>query len=265
MAAPDPARQRDARRKITDLIDHAASAFVIHYACQALDQDQRQGSPRVTSIAVSNLETGRTESFSIHEEVELAGLGPVAVLSRLDQLERTLLDKFFAFIAAHRGMRFAHWNMRNAVYGFSAIEHRYVLLGGDPVIVTETQQVDIARAFIDIYGTNYVEAPRFVTLAKLNSLPIAGMLAGRAEADSFEAGEYIGVQRSTLTKVRLLSELVQLAHGDRLETRSGRWIMNVGRVREAWEMLERNPLRSLATLAFAALWTGFEIVSKLVG
>ena len=41
--------------------------------------------------------------------------------------------------------------------------------------------------------------------------------------------------------------------------------MNVGRVREAWELLERNPLYSLATLAFAALWTGFEVVTTLLG
>ena len=128
MPAPNPHRQREAREKIAQLFAHRASVYVVHYACQSLDEAARRGSPRVTAIAVRHLETGEVTSFSFQAEIERAGLTPMQALARYDAIERALLTRYFEFLQANRAMRFAHWNMRDAVFGFAAIEHRYAVL-----------------------------------------------------------------------------------------------------------------------------------------
>lgn len=254
-----------ARDRLARLFAHPASVFVIHYACQSLVQDERQGSPRVTAIAARNLETGDVASFSIHAEAELARLTPMRILSLMDQLERAMLDKFFEFLKAQRAMRFVHWNMRDEVFGFPAIELRYAILGGTPSMIPETQRTDLARLLMDVYGSDYVAPPQFDNLVGLNILPTQGVLPGREEADAFERGEYAAVKRSTLAKVRLMFDILQLAHDRTLKTKATWWELNVGRVREAYEMFERNPVQAVAGLAIAGVSAGFGLIMKWLG
>ena len=260
MAPPNPNRQRAAREKLEDIFGHPASAHVIHYACQSFDQDAEAGSPRVTAIGVRNLGTGETNSFSVHQEAELRGLGPVQVLSQLDELEYSLLAKFFGFLQQNRKMKFLHWNMRDALYGFAAIEHRYSVLGGEAYSLPESQRYDLARLFVDIYGTRYARAPYLRGLADSNGLALTGYLDGPVEAEAFERGQYGSVERSVLVKVRLLNDIVYLAHDRTLKTRAGWWTLNRGRVREAYEMFERNPVVAVG----AVLITAFGIVLKVL-
>jgi hypothetical protein len=84
LAAPHPERQRQARDKIAQLFAHPGSVLLIHYACQRLDQDQRHGTPRVTAVAIRNLDSGEVTAYSIQAEAELARLSPVQTLSRMD-------------------------------------------------------------------------------------------------------------------------------------------------------------------------------------
>lgn len=265
MAAPNPERQRTARDRLARLLAHPASVYVIHYACQSLDQDERHGTPRVTSIGARNLETGAVESFSVHAEANLAHLSPVQILSRMDQLERAMLDKFFEFLKTQRAMRFVHWNMRDEVFGFPAIELRYAILGGTPTSIPESQRIDLARVLMDIYGSAYIEPPQFEGITVFNALPTQGVLAGKAEAEAFERGEYAAVKRSTLAKVRLMFDILQLAHDRSLKTKATWWELNLGRAREAYEMLERNPVHALASLAFAGVSAAFGVILKLLG
>jgi hypothetical protein len=265
MAAPNPARQRSARQKIIELFAHPASVFTIHYACERFNPDDGLGSPRITAIAARNLGTGETACFSIHSEAEFAHLAPVQMLSRLDQLEHAMLIRFYAFLALNQAMRFVHWNMRDITYGFEAIEHRYTILGGTPVKIPGNQRIDLARTLIDIYGTNYVEAPPLESIAKLNKLATVGLLMGASEADAFHRGDYAGVQRSALGKTRLLYDLLHLVHDKTLKTRANLWTMNAGRLREALELFEHNPLKAWASLVFAGLSFGFWVYSKMAG
>src|SRR5262249_18383143 len=161
LAAPNPQRQREARETLARLLGHPAAVYVLHYACQSFDQPGGRGSPRVTAIAARNVGTGETVTFSINTEIELARLAPVEALLRLDGLERSMLDRFFEFLRINRAMRFVHWKMRDATYGFAAIEHRYTVLGGTPLSIPESQKTDLARLLVDIYGTHYVSRPHF--------------------------------------------------------------------------------------------------------
>ncbi len=265
MTGPNTERQRAARGKLEQLLAHPESVLAIHYACESFDKGTRLGSPRITAIAVANLGSGETHAFSIHAEAELAGLAPVKVLSRLDALETGMLDKFFAFLLLHRTQRFVHWNMRDAVFGFEALEHRASVLGGQLVRISDTQKSDLARLLVDIYGTGYVASPPFETLARDNGLKMSGLLAGVAEADAFHRGDYLGVQRSVLCKVGLIADLVRLAHDRALKTKATWWTMNVGRLREAVELFDRNPVQAWSGLIFAGLSAGFVFLLKMSG
>ena len=265
MPAPNPARQREARHRLDDFLAHPPAVWVLHYACQSFFQGQRLGSPRVTTIAARNMDRGETESFSIDTEAELARVAPEDAPANLDRLERALLDKFYQFLMANRSMRFVHWNMRDATYGFQAIEHRYRLLGGEPVTIAETQKLDLAKLFVDIYGPGYGGGQPRQTLAKLNHLSLLGFLTGEEEARSFDEGNYRAVQNSTLVKVKLHSDLAELAQSHALKTEANWWTLNFGRVREAYELFERNPLIAFASLVFAALSTGVGLLWKYFG
>jgi hypothetical protein len=135
MSGPNPKRQRVARYAL-DSID-LANTWIIHYSCESFYDRPEGRSPRITSIAVRKLDTGQTLSFSIHQMAEERHIPFAEIELHYDGLERGMLDRFYAHIGAHRGMKYVHWNMRDINYGFPAIEHRYRVLGGEPVIVDD--------------------------------------------------------------------------------------------------------------------------------
>ena len=263
MPAPDPARQRAARDKLNELIAHPSRVFVIHYACQSLEANASRGPGRVTAIAIRHLARGDTIVFSVHLEAELKRLAPVQILSRLDELERGMLAKFFAFLASNRSMRFVHWNMRDATFGFAAIESRFRMLGLESFQLPEPQKLDLARLLVDIYGSGYSGRPPIKWLAERNGLDLYGYLEASVEAEAFERGNYALVQRSAVAKVRLKSDILYLAQARRLKTRATWWTLNRGRIREAVEMFESHPVRAVFTLGFAGMSAGFLAVWQL--
>ena len=265
MAAPHPVRQRAAREQLDRLFAYPASVLAIHYACERFDAGRGADSPRITAIACHNLGTGETASFSILAEAELLHLPPMKILARLDALETTMLAKFFDHLALSRSMRFVHWNMRDAVFGFEALEHRFAVLGGAPLRIADNQKTDIARLLADIYGTGYVPSPPFETLARRNDIRRTGMLIGAAEADAFNRGDYRSVQRSVLAKVGVIAEIAKLTHDRTLITNASWWTLNAGRLREAYELFERNPVRAWAGLVFGGIGFGVMLVRMLAG
>jgi hypothetical protein len=70
----------------------------------------------------------------------------------------------------HRGMKYLHWNMRDINYGFAALEHRYRVLGGGPIVIEDDKKIDLARLLIDVYGVGYAGHPRLVQLLAMNHI-----------------------------------------------------------------------------------------------
>lgn len=253
MPAPNPERQRVARRTLDRLFLRPETVWVVHYACQSFAPGKGIKSPRITAFAARNLGTGQTETFSLHAEAELLGLNPVGVLARLDQLERSMLDKVFAFLRVNARNAFLHWKMRSSTFGFQAIEHRYQVLGGTPVQIGEQSRFDLAWLIEEIYGPGYVPAPHFENLAKLNKIPLGGFLPGAAEAEAFVRSDYLAVQRSTAAKVGLLFDIAHRTQARTLATETS-WIsMNLGIVREAAALFRDNPVKALAGILIAVV------------
>lgn len=53
-------RQSIARKELDDIWDHPEQVSVIHYSCESFYDRTDGTSPRITSIAIRNLESGQT-------------------------------------------------------------------------------------------------------------------------------------------------------------------------------------------------------------
>jgi hypothetical protein len=227
---------------MAELFASPRSVFVVHYACESFNPADGASSPRVIAIALRNLGTGQTQSFSIHEEVEITGCAHHLAPSRMDQLEYRMLAAFYRFLSHHKTAQFLHWRMRDARFGFEHIAHRYRTLGGDPRNVPHPELFDLHLQLSDIYGVANV--PHFNKLAERNGISSHGALQGLAEPEAFAAGNYLAVRDSVLKKADILAQIAQLASDHTLRTDANWWTMNLGRAREVAEMFQDNPVKA---------------------
>jgi len=246
------------RKKLNEIYDDSINAYLIHYSCESFYAAPGQpgvgGSTRVTSIAVRNLKSAQTKSWSIHKSAELKGqlpslaailpaavpttsqvavppaaqaasLSGATLAATLNPLERDMLDGYFSFLAMHTESTFIHWNMRDDNYGFSALEHRYKVLGGQPTVLQDHRKFDLARELITLYGLRYAPhtAPsgrkgRLMSVIEMNHISDVDALQGGDEAAAFVSGEYMKLHQSTLRKVDVLANIFDRTHDKCLKT-----------------------------------------------
>jgi hypothetical protein len=58
--------RKRALEEIDRIMDHPEDVLVIHYSCESFYDRDDGKTPRVTSIAVRNLDSGQTESYFPH-------------------------------------------------------------------------------------------------------------------------------------------------------------------------------------------------------
>jgi hypothetical protein len=141
-------RHREARKTVDSLMEHTSNVLIIHYSCESFYDSPDGRTPRVTSIAVRNLDSGQTHSFSIHKVAEQIGVLPINITSKYDDLERGMLEEYFEYVKTHDGFKWVHWNMRDINYGFAAIEHRFRVLGGKPHMLDDSRKYDLSRLLV---------------------------------------------------------------------------------------------------------------------
>jgi hypothetical protein len=224
-------RKLQRRRKTADeldkILDRPADALIVHYSCENFYDREDGRTPRVTSVAVRNFDSGQTESYSIHKVAEQRGLPFEQIPEHYDELEKVMLGEFFSFMQRNQGLLWIHWNMRDINYGFAALEHRFRVLGGEPFVLPEGKKFDLARALIALYGVYYTGHPRLATLIEKNHIAHQDFLTGRAEADAFENKDYIKLHQSTLRKVDILANILGRAADGTLKT-NARWYETYG-------------------------------------
>lgn len=230
----------------------AGPALVIHYSCESFYDYSKPDSRRVTSIAVRRADSSQTKSFSLHLSAEKLGLLS-AIGQNLDQCEKEMLDEYFQFVRDHhRAYNWIHWNMRDSNYGFEAIAHRYRVLGGQPIDLSDEQKLDLSPLLIDVYGKDYSGHPRIEWLVNENKIHKKSFLTGAEEAEAFSNGNFVAMHQSTLVKVQALSDIAKLASHQRLKTKS-----------KLWRDVYASSLGSLGQ-AVAANWV-FIVVVALIG
>ena len=115
-------KRSETKKELDNLVDRAEHAVLIHYSCESFYDIKDGRTPRVTSIAIRNLKTAQTESFSIHKIAERRGIEIADIPTQYDQLEKEMLADFYEYLKYRQTFSFIHWNMRDGNYGFSAIE-----------------------------------------------------------------------------------------------------------------------------------------------
>ena len=267
MASPNPKRQKTARNTLNLIFDSPDNCSVIHYSCESFNDRPDGQSPRVTSIAVLDLASEQVTSFSIHLVAERKGVPFHNIQNNYDSLERTMLAEFFGHLKSYQDRRYLHWNMRDVGYGFKAIEHRFLKLGGCQdglYIIENSKKLDLARILKDIYGDDYVGHPRMENLLAKNSKTPRAFLTGSEEASAFDNCEYFKLHQSTLGKVHAFADIARLAHEDNLKTNATWWEMHGGGLRETSSWLSEHPkftascgLASIASLIVGIVaWLG---------
>ncbi len=237
--------RKKALEKVSDLMTHAEQVIVIHYSCETFYDRPDGSSPRITSIAVRNLATGQTTSFSIHQMAERNMVDRDEIELNYDCLEKSMLDDFYEYVQSHLSHYWLHWNMRNMKYGFPAIAHRYRVLNGNPIEIHESKLVDLARLVPAIYGVGYIEHPRMQKLVEKNNITNRDFLSGAEEAIAFTNKEYVKLHQSTLRKVDILASIIELIDNDALKT-NATWKDKYGSYAEALgEFLKENWLISI--------------------
>ena len=250
--APNPKRQKDARQRLESLFFDRSNVWVIHYSCESFYDRPNGASPRITSLAVRSLDSAQTHSFSIHQVAERLQVPFAEIEARYDELERHMLDAYYQHLGAHRCMKYLHWNMRDINYGFAAIDHRYQVLGGNPILIDDAKKFDLSRILIDIYGVAYIGHSRLEKLIEKNQIQPRDMMTGAEEAQAFVDGNYVGLHQSTLRKVDVLANIAERAQNKQLLTNTSRWQMHGGSLRTGLEWIADNKVISLV-IALAGL------------
>ncbi|WKE48875.1 hypothetical protein [Gluconobacter oxydans] len=243
--APNPKRQKEARQRLDSLFSDRSNVWVIHYSCESFYDRPNGASPRITSLAVRSLDSAQTHSFSIHQVAERLQVPFAEIEARYDELERQMLDAYYQHLGAHRGMKYLHWNMRDINYGFAAIDHRYQVLGGTPVLVDDAKKFDLSRILIDIYGVAYIGHSRLEKLIEKNEIQPRDMMTGGEEAQAFVDGNYVGLHQSTLRKVDVLANIAERTQNKHLLTNTTWWEMHGGSLRTALDWVADNKLIAL--------------------
>lgn len=183
------------------------------------------------------LDSGQTESFSIHQVAERNKHDLANIDSDYDRFERQMLDEFFEFLKSRQNHQWVHWNMRDINYGFAALEHRHKVLGGTPTTIHESQRFDLSRLLVEIYGVGYIAHPRLENLLEKNSIGRIQFLTGAEEATAFIEKNYVALHQSTLRKVDVIANIAGRAHDRTLKTNASWWDLHGGSLKGAAEWL----------------------------
>lgn len=238
-------RQKSAKAELSKIWEYPENAHVIHYSCESFFDRPDGSSPRVTSIAVRNLKSAQTQSFSIHQFGELAGNKPDELEPEYNQFEKQMLEAFFEFASRNQNAIWVHWNMRDGNYGFQALEHRLKVLGGSAVaVVPNDRKYDLSRILIGIYGKTYIEHGengRLHNLMVLNNVSSRSFQTGKVEADLFNNRQYVALHQSALAKTDVMANICQLAYEGSLKNKASLLLIYAPTLRAALDWLNEHP------------------------
>jgi hypothetical protein len=211
--------------------------YLIHYSSESLYDEglARQGlSPRITSIVVMHLSTRQIITFATHTIAEELGIRKEDVEKRSDHIEGVILEQFYAFARGRREKYWVHWNMRDSVFGFEHLEHRYrVLTRKEPPQIPVEVRVNLNDLLRERYGDDFAPGPRMLNLMLQNGQRDARFLVGAEEAEAFKTKDFIRMHSSTISKVEFFRHAIVLAGRGKLRTAGRSLPVRVDRLLES--------------------------------
>lgn len=188
--------------------------FVVHYACGSFDEIDRP----VTSIAITGIQGTRdARDFSIVDFLDLQPSDADITRERFLNAEKKLISAFIDYLKSKKNsapLVLLHWNMRDTLYGFPAIENRCEIHNIDYDPLSDVRKIDIPQQLIESLGLYYTSrSGRMRALIELNNLGDPLIRYGKDEAVSIEGATksaLLTVKRSVLLKVNKFADLVDL-------------------------------------------------------
>lgn len=211
---------KDAIKRFENIDHNPEKYFLIHYSCESFINVIDGRTPRITSIAIKDIDTGQVESFSLHKTAEQKAIPFHEIAEKYDEIEKDMLKEYFAFLKNNKNMFYIHINMRDINYGFKAIEHRGKVLKVAIFALPDSQKIDLGVLLKKRFGDNYIEHPRMDSLCRLNKICSIGYLKGKDEAQAFENHEYVKLHQSTLAKVEMFTNVLKHTINGSLKTRA---------------------------------------------
>ncbi|MFV8354349.1 hypothetical protein [Flavobacterium sp. XS2P14] len=209
-------------KKIEELKSKKTRTLIIHYSCESFFVTHGR-TPRVTSIAVRNRDNSTSIVFSIHLMAQIKGkdLTNLSILD-FDYLEKEMLKDFYAHLKKHQSYCWVHWNMRNANFGFEAIENRFRILGGHSRNIEDQFRYDLPEILGLIYTYdfekhNYPTKGQLLNISIRNKITTTDALKGKDEADAFDNRDFLKLHMSTIRKVEMIDRILTLEEKRKLK------------------------------------------------
>ncbi len=178
--------------------------------------------------------TRQTVSFATHAVAEDLGITREQVPGRYDEIEKALLERFYAFVRDRREKYWVHWNMRNLVFGFEHLEHRYrVLTHSEPPNIPIEVRLNLNDFLKERFGSGFAKNPRMLNLMLQNGERDKRFLEGAQEAEAFRNREFIRMNSSTISKVEFFRHVMILAQKGKLRTDGSGLLLWVDRLLES--------------------------------
>ena len=218
---PQNKNYKEARKIIAKINENKSSYIIIWYAIADIDHIKR-----VISIIVQNL-SGQTRSFSIFDQIGLLGDKFTGTISDYNKCEKNMLKEYFQYVNWHiENTIWLHWRMKLANYGFSALENRYKVLGGNPIVISDNNKIDICDLFKYRYGENFVNRNKRIDksswrikyLAEKNSIETAGFLEYTEEILAIKEKQYDKILTSLSRKTSIITQFLDLSYKNKLKT-----------------------------------------------
>lgn len=209
-------------KKIEELKSKKSRTLVIHYSCESFFVTHGR-TPRVTSIAIRNRDNSNTVVFSIHLMAQIKGKDLLNLsLQDFDYLEKEMLKDFFVYLKKHQSYCWVHWNMRNANFGFEAIDNRFRILGGNPRKIEDQFRYDLPEILGLIYTYDFEKhntptKGQLLNLTARNKISSRDALKGKDEADAFENKDFLKLHMSTIRKVEMMDRILTLQEKNKLK------------------------------------------------
>lgn len=209
-------------KKIQDLKSKKSRTLIIHYSCESFFSTHGR-TPRVTSIAIRNRDTSTTVIFSIHLMAQIKRRNITNLSDAdFDYLEKEMLKDFYAYVKRHNSYSWVHWNMRNANFGFEAIDNRFRILGGYPKNIEDPFKYDLPEILGLIYTYDFEkhDSPtkgQLLNLSKRNRISTRDALKGKDEADAFDNRDFLLLHMSTIRKVEMIDRILTLEEKNKLK------------------------------------------------
>lgn len=205
------------RERISQIYTESNRSYIVHYACESFD-GALGAAIRITGIAVRNLKSGQTMSWTIFGEAQRKKRVPTLVQD-LDLLERSVLQAFSRHLQKYDDCTFIHWNMRDTKFGFAHLHRRAKALGVKLYSIQDSYKFDLSNAIYKLYGDSHAPTEasdgtkgRIFSIAEINGITRREAISGAEEGKAFAEGDYSKIEGSTLRKLGIFSDIFDKLH-----------------------------------------------------